>query len=522
MVAQLIKIISIVSLLLLTSCFMVGPDYIEPTKRVAQHWVEPGKTVHETPIHNAYWWKVFHDPTLSCLINLGYRNSYNLQIAATRVLKARALLAQSVGSLYPQKQNFLSNLTYQRIGGQEFQFVLPPSFTTALLGMSANWELDFWGKYRRKILSDDAGFLSSYAAYDSALVSLTADIASTYISIRTDEELIKVIEKNIKIQETSYNIAKTRYEEGETNQLDLQFAKTELYKTKASLPRVRADLQRSKDKLGVLLGETPDKVNNLIAKSYGIPKAPTEVAVGIPMESINYRPDVYESRLKAIAQLEGIGAVKATLFPAFSLSGTFGFSSNDINNSSLSELFNWANRMAFVGPSVLWPILNYGQLTNMVRQQDAAFQEALLSYLQVVLTAQQEIQDNITGFIQSKKAVSEYKVASQASTKATGISIIRYKEGETDFTSVIIAQNIQLNVQKALTEAEGDVPNALVMLYRSLGGGWQIRGCNDIVANEIKQEMARRTYWGNLLKQKNHIPPRTKRDRLAELYLPNW
>ncbi len=522
MVMQLLNMFSIVSLLFLTSCFMVGPDYKEPSKRVAKHWVQPGKTVHETPTRNAYWWKAFHDPTLSCLINLGYRNSYNIQIAAIRVLKARALLAQSTGKLYPQKQDFGANLMYQRIGGQEFQFVLPPSFVTAMYGLSASWELDFWGKYKRKILSDNAGFLSSYAAYDSALVSLTGDIATTYISIRTYEELAKVIEYNIKVQETSYNIANTRYLEGETNQLDVQFAKTELYKTRAMLPSVLADLQRSKDKLGVLLGETPDKVNNLIAKSYGIPKAPDDVAVGIPCESITFRPDVYESRLKAIAQLEGIGAVKANLFPAFSLTGSFGFSANDINNSSLSELFNWSSRMAIVGPTVLWPIFNYGQITNMVRQQDAAFQEALLSYLQIVLNAQQEIQDNITGFIQAKKAVVEYKVATQAAVKSTDISMIRYKEGETDFTAVLLAQNIQLSVQKSLTQAKGDVPTALVMLYRSLGGGWQIRGSNDIVANEIKKEMASRTYWGSLLEQKNHVPPKTKRDKFEELYLPSW
>lgn len=522
MVGQYLKVVLVAVFLGLGSCFMVGPDYKEPSKRIAKQWVNPGKTVHPTPIRNGYWWKAFHDPTLSCLINLGYRNNYNLQIAATRVLKARALLAQSVGNLYPQQQKILSNLTYQRIGGQQFQFVLPPSFTTAMSAVSASWEIDFWGKYKRKILSDNAGFLSYYAAYDGALVSLTADIAATYINIRTYEELQKVIEDNIKVQETSFKIADTRYTAGETNQLDLQFAKTELYKTKAALPTILTDLQRSKDRLGVLLGVTPDAVAKLIAKSYGIPKAPANIAVGIPLQAINFRPDVYEARLKAISQLEGIGAIKANLYPAFSLSGTFGFSANDINNSSLGELFNWSNRMAFVGPTVLWSIFNYGQITNMVRQQDAAFQEALLSYLQTVLTAQQEIQDNITSYVQSKKALDEYNIANKAALKSTNISLVRYKEGETDFTAVLLAQSMQLSVQKSLTQAMGNVPASVVMLYRSLGGGWQIRGSNDIVANEIKQEMARRTYWGNLLTQQNHIPPKTKSARLKELYLPNW
>lgn len=501
---------------------MVGPDYKEPEKRVAQHWVNTDKLVNEKPINNKNWWELFHDPTLICLINLGYRNNISLQSVATRVLKSRAMLAQSVGKLYPQQQDFLANMTYQRIGGQYLQFVLPPSFTSATMGLSAGWELDFWGKYRRKILSNDASFLASYAAYDNALVTLTADIATAYINIRTTEELINVTEKNIKAQENALRISKTRYKEGETNLLDVEFANTELYKTKADVPKFKADLQKYKDLLAVLLGVTPDKVNDLIAKSYGIPKAPLTVAVGIPVNAINKRPDVYEARLKAVAQLEGIGAVKATLFPALSLTGIFGFASNDINNSSLSEIFNWANRMAFVGPTLSWPLLNYGQLTNAVRQQDAAFQESLLNYLNLVLQVQQEVQDNLTGFIESKKIANDYAIANNSAVKSVNISLVRYKEGEASFIPVLEAERLQLMVQTSLTQAKGNIPKLMVALYRSLGGGWQIRGSNDIVANEVKSAMAARTNWGSLLEQKNHIPPRSKSKQLEELYLPNW
>ncbi|OGV34609.1 MAG: transporter [Legionellales bacterium RIFCSPHIGHO2_12_FULL_35_11] len=522
MVAQILKFLVLALLFSLNSCLLVGPDYKEPAKKVAEHWSLEDKSVREAPINNANWWEQFKDPTLSCLMKQGYHNNINLQAVAARVLKARAILAQSVGKLYPQKQDMTGNLIYQKIGGQDLQFVLPPSFTTAVLGASAAWEMDFWGKYRRQVLANNASFLSSYAAYDNALVSLTADIATTYINIRTTEELISVTKKNIAIQDIGLRIAEARYKEGETNLLDVDLAKTELYKTKASLPNLMANLKRYKDLLGVLVGTTPDQVDKLIVKSYGIPKSPKNIAVGIPHEALARRPDVYDARLRAIAQLHGIGATKAQLFPALSLSGTFAFSSNDINGSSLAEIFNWSSRMALAGPSFSWPLLNYGRITNAVRQQDAAFEVSLLDYQNTVLKAQQEVQDNITNFVETEKSAINLNVSNNAAIQATDISIIRYREGESDFTPVLDSERQQLAVQRSLTSAKGDIPKAVVALYRSLGGGWQIRGCNDIVSNQVKLEMAKRINWGNLLKQENHQPPRTQKKQIEELYLPNW
>ena len=142
--------------------------------------------------------------------------------------------------------------------------------------------------------------------------------------------------------------------------------------------------------------------------------------------------------------------------------------------------------------------------------------------MNLVLKAQQEVQDNITQLIESKHSEQYLSTANQAATKATQLAIIRYREGESDFTPVLDAERQQLSVQKSLTTAQGEIPKALVALYRSLGGGWQIRQCNDIVPESVKKEMAARTNWGNLLQQKNHQPPKTKLDQLEAIYLPNW
>ncbi len=519
---MIIRILAVILCLFLSACLKVGPNYQEPTTQIASHWLNDSSKIKKSPINNASWWNVFQDPTLTALIHYGYQHNLSLQSTAVKVLQTRAQLAQTVGNLYPQQQALTSNYTYNRLGGQSLQTILPSSFDTALLGLSASWEIDFWGKYRRAIAANDAAFLASFAAYDHALVTLTADIATTYMNIRTSEELIRITQQNIKVQAMALNIAKARFQAGETSLLDVQQSQTELSQTQAILPQYTNDLQHQKDTLAVLLGITPDKVDSFLIKKHGIPKAPLSVAVGIPKEALAQRPDIAEARLKAIAQSEAIGAVKANLYPSFSLLGTFAFASNNISGSSVGDLFNWQNFTITTGPSLTWPILNYGQISNAVRAQDALFQQSVLNYMNLVLQAQQEVQDNITQLIESNKTEQFLTTANTSAIKATQLALIRYREGESDYTAVLDSERQQLQVQTSLTNAKGDIPKALIALYRALGGGWQLRQGNDIVPHAIKKEMAARSAWGNLLNKQNHEPPRTKAQQTKERYLPNW
>lgn len=518
----MLKFLTIPACLLLSACMMVGPNYKEPKKQVAPHWPKKDASVKESSLINAKWWNVFHDPVLTSLIHRGYENNLSLQSAGVKVLQARAQLAQSTGQLYPQQQALLGNYTYNRLGGTQLQSILPQSFDTALFGFTSTWEVDFWGKYRRAIQSKNAAFLASFAAYDNALVTLTADIASTYIKIRTIESKIKVTKANIEVQRIGLKIAKARHGAGQTGLVDVEQAQAELSETQASLPSLVNDLQRQQDALAVLLGTVPNGANDLLRKNHGIPRAPMTVAVGIPREILVRRPDIFQAREEAIAQSEAIGATKANLFPALSLAGTFVFSSNSIGSNSVNDLFQWANRSITAGPSMNWPVLNYGQITNAVRAQDAVFQQAVLNYMNLVLKAQQEVQDNISGYIEAKKAELYLVQANRAARATFKLTLIRYKEGETDFTPVLNAEQQLLRIQTSLVNAQGDIPQALVALYRALGGGWQIRDGNDIVPKEIKEEMAKRTNWGSLLKQENHAPALTKKQEFKQLYLPRW
>lgn len=508
--------------LALSACMMVGPNYKEPKKNVAKHWLPHNQAVNESPMKNVMWWNIFHDKNLTALIQQGYQNNLSLQSAGVRVLQTRAQLAQSVGELYPQQQALIGSYDYNRIGGGSLQSILPSSFNTASLGFSTNWEIDFWGKYRRAIQSNDASFLASLAAYDHALVTLTADIANTYINIRTQQTLIQVTQENIALQKMSLQLTQSRFNAGQTSLLDVEQAKTELSETEATLPPLISQLQRQKDILAVLLGTIPNNIDRLLQKNRGIPQAPHKIAIGIPRETLARRPDIHQARLEAIAQSEAIGATKANLFPSFSLAGTFAFAANSISPNKISDIFNWSNRTATAGPGVNWPLFNYGQITNAVRAQDAAFQQALLNYLNLVLKAQQEVQDNITAYIEARKTTTYLKNSVASAKKSTKLALIRYREGESIYTTVLDAERQQLRVQTSLVNAQGDLAKAFIDLYRSLGGGWQIRKDHDIVPNAIKTDMRTRTNWGQLLETENHQPPTTAWQKFTQLYLPNW
>jgi NodT family efflux transporter outer membrane factor (OMF) lipoprotein len=526
-------VVATLPLFLFSSCTMVGPDYKRPDVDVASQWKTENKNVKSAPVQDADWWKSFNDPILTSLIETGYRDNLSVQSAAVKVLQYRAQLAESVGDLYPQSQSLSANYIQQTIGsGNTLSTLIPSRFETASATISPAWEIDFWGKYRRAIQSNDASFFSSMAAYDQALVTLTSDIATNYVAIRMYEEQIAVTEDNIYLQKDSLRIARARFEAGQVSLLDVEQALTQLYQTESSLPPIRINLQKEKDALAVLLGTTPDKVDKLLKTEVQsrnkhkiinkIPIAPSTVAVGIPKDLLRQRPDVHQAELDAIAQSEGIGAVKAQLYPALSLSGSFGFASNNIPPSEMSNIFSWNNRTVSIGPSLSLPLLNYGQITNQVRAQDAIFQQAILNYQNVVLTAQKEVQDGIVSYVESQKTLQALKLANDAAIRSTQLSIIRYKAGESDYTTVLDAEQQQLSVQMSLAGAQADIPEGLISLYKALGGGWQIRKGHTIVPETLKEGMSKRTNWGNLLKEPNNGIPTNKTEQIEETWLPNW
>ena len=536
--------------LIFSGCVKVGPNFSPPAAEVSSNWLEASdQRVKTEPANYRTWWEVFNDDALNRVIDTAYRQNISLKIAAVRVLEARALLGIAVGHLYPQQQQASGAVTYNRISSFGIAAAASPSaaaaaaagtssssassasssstassgsqnsFWTDQYGLNASWEIDFWGKYGRAVESADATLRANLADYDSALVSLTADAATSYMQIRTLQKRLEIARQNVETQAASLQLAEARFQGGATSERDVEQAKTLLFNTKAGIPLLEAQLRQAIDALSVLLGMPPANLEEILGSPSGIPTAPVDVAIGIPAELLRRRPDVRSAEFQAAAQSAQIGVAKSQLYPAFSLSGSFGFSASDILGSKLSDIASWKARTAQVGPSFQWNILNYGQITNNVRVQDARFQELLLTYQNTVLTAQREVEDSLAGFLRSQENADYLGQSAEAAKKSLDLATIQYQYGSTDFTTVLTAQQALLTAQDSLATALGNISANLVGIYRALGGGWQIREGHDILSPEIKEAMSKRTNWDCLLTPAAYIPPPSP---LPDVRKPDW
>jgi NodT family efflux transporter outer membrane factor (OMF) lipoprotein len=499
-----------VALALSAASCKIGPNYATPAAKVAGHWREtPAVTNQAYSAAEEYWWHNFNDPVLDKLIEAAFRSNLSLQVAGVRILEARAKLNKSIGNLFPQQQAVSGQLNYLRLSdGIENSIPgIDRNYFSDQVLFAASWEIDFWGKYRRAIESDRAAYLGAIASYDDALVTLIGDVANSYVNIRTLEERIRVATNNVALERESLRIATARFNGGETSERDVQQAATQLAQTESQVPLLEEAVIQNKDGLALLLGETPDQIDRHLAGPSRIPTAPLMVAAGIPRDLLRRRPDVRAAGLAAASQCALIGVAKAAMYPSFSLAGQFGFTGNNEANNSLSDIFNWESRALSAGAGFTFPIFNYGRLMNQVRVQDAQFQAAVLSYQNTVLSAQREVEDGLAAFANQQRSAAFLDQASAAARRSTELAMIQYKGGQTDYTTVVNAEQSQLAVENSLASTRGNVVLGIISVYRALGGGWQIREGHDILSDEVKAEMARRTDWGRLLEPGRHLPP---------------
>jgi NodT family efflux transporter outer membrane factor (OMF) lipoprotein len=487
---------------------LVGPDFSAPTAPAADKWLEAGNPSVETR-NQEYrdWWAVFHDPVLNRLIEIAYNQNLTLVDAGTRVLEARAQLGVAIGEFYPQVQQGRGSVTYIRPSHSDttqFPGSVTRNFWRDSLALTVNWELDFWGKFRRAIESADAAYLASIANYDYVLVTLLGNVATTYIGIRTLQTQIDIARDNVVKQKKALAIARARYEGGTATKLDVYQAENVLGQTESTIPQLTIQLNQGFNALAVLLGMPPQPMEPLLRGSSGIPVPPKTVAVGIPADLVRRRPDIRAAELAAMAQSAQIGIAESNLYPAFSLTGTFGTAAANVPQSrlvqnKLKRVFEGRGITFAFGPAFTWNIFNYGQITNQVRVEDAALQTLLVDYQNAVLTAQQQVENGLTSFLQGREQVDYLRESVAAANAALGLAILQYNLGTRDFTTVLTAEQNLYTAQNDLAIAEGGVSTGLASVYQALGGGWQIRADNEFVPAATAEEMRNRTNWGDLL-----------------------
>jgi NodT family efflux transporter outer membrane factor (OMF) lipoprotein len=501
--------------LLMGGCAMVGPDYVKPTPPEPDNWLETEDPQLESKEADfSQWWTVFNDPVLNTLVESAYRQNLSLQIAGLRVLQARAQLGIAFGFQYPQQQYWGGEATVNQVAKNAPNAAFSDRYyANYYTSFDAVWELDVWGKFRRAVQTGVADLETAIADYDDILVTLTADVARTYLGIRTNEERLEVARQNVEIQKRSLEIADVRFKAGAVTELDVTQARSLLRSTEAQIPEFESNIRRAKNALATLLGKLPGEVDAMLGGPGLIPKVPAEVAVGIPAELLRRRPDIRSAERQMAAQSAQIGFAKADLFPHFSLFGSLGLQASSYvgdssNNSNFSDLFKKDSITYFAGGGFQWDILNYGRITNKVRVEDARFQGLVINYENTVLRAAQEVEDAIISFLRTQDSVEYLADAVKASKRSVDLSMIQYREGLTDYQRVLDTQRFLSEQQDQLVSTTGAVDVALVGMYKALGGGWELRKGNEFVPKNIIEEMEQRTDWGNLLSPEEYeVPP---------------
>ncbi len=487
--------------LVLSGCTTLGPDFEPPEATVEETWLEQEQPVVQTvQADYSQWWTVFNDPVLNGLIDKAYQQNLPLQVAGLRILEARAQLAIAVGNQYPQLQQAAGALSRSRLSENQPNFnpAIDKNFWQANAGFDAAWELDFWGRFRRGVESAAANMGSQVASYDSALVSLSAEVARVYSSIRTLQEGLAVARANAAIQQRGYEIADVRFRAGAVSELDPAQALTQLRDTQAQIPTLEGRIRQAKNALNILLGMPPQDLSALLGEG-PIPAPPATLAVGMPADLLRRRPDIRQAELQAAAQSALIGVAESELYPRLSLVGSIGFVSSDTGQSDLGDLFKSDSLAYGFGPSFSWPVFNYGRLKNNVRVQDARFEQLLTNYRNTVLEAAREVEDGLAGFLAARSTTEYLRDSVNAAQRAVDLSMIQYREGAVDFQRVLDSQQRLLSAQDAYTRSRGEIVTNLVATYKALGGGWEVRAEQDFLPESTEQRMRHRTDWGELM-----------------------
>jgi NodT family efflux transporter outer membrane factor (OMF) lipoprotein len=509
---------SVLGLLVAPLACQVGPDFKKPEAPVIPKWSgsEDPRIATQTAA-DSLWWKEFNDAALDRLVDLAYHQNLPLQIAGLRIVEARAQLGVISGKQFPQLQVLAGGASADGVTKTVADYTgLDRNFFSYNVGFDAVWELDFWGKYSRGVEAEAANLMATVADYYYSIVSLNAEVARTYTVLRTFEVLIDQTRENVAVQEEGLHIAQSRFKNGATSELDVSQATTLLESTRASIPQLQTSAQQARNALSTLVGQTTGSIDTLLEGDKAIPRAPAKVAISVPAEMLRRRPDIRSAELLAAAQGARIGVAKAELYPSFSLFGSIGFQAMSSGSGS-HNLLSPESLVYSVGPRISFPLFNYGRLENNVRVHDARFQELLVGYRNTVLKAAQEVEDALTGFLNSQESMRLEQGSVMAAQRSQEIALVQYREGAVDYQRVLDAQRSLLQEQNSLAQAGSSVATNVIALYKALGGGWEFSKGQPFVPASTQKEMTERTSWGDILSEpskpetKENPPPPAKR-----------
>jgi outer membrane protein, multidrug efflux system len=445
----------------------VGPRYKRPAIDVPtahRGMADNADKTQTASLADTKWWELFQDQQLQQLIRSALAQNYDVRIAATRILEAQAQLGITRANQFPTASVGASAITQRNPA----QSILPRASngSAGQLSVSAAWELDFWGKFRSATEAARANLLASEWAKQQVVSTLVSDVATAYFQLRELDLELEISQQTLVSRRDSLKLTQLLADHGATSMLDVRQAEQLVYTAAEQVPDLQRRIAQQENLLSTLLGNNPGEIPRGL-KLTEQPHAP-QVPAGLPSALLDRRPDIRQAEEQLVAFNAQIGVAKAAYFPQITLTGDGGYSS-----PALTNLFSGPAGFFALGGSLVQPIFAGGRIRSGVRLSEAQKEEAVLIYRQTILRAFQDVSDSLVGYSKDQEFRQQQELLTRAAQDAAHLSDVRYKGGAASYLEVLTNQTNYFTAELNLAQAQVNELNALVQLYRSLGGGWQ-------------------------------------------------
>ena len=458
---------AVVVCLFFTGC-AVGPDYSRPPVSIPDNYRGLQGTPTPESLADVAWWEVFKDPVLQELTREALRNNYDLRTAAARVEEARSQIGVARSFLYPQV-GFNGGGSVQqvsRLSEPPQSFGASRTFQNWAAGFGMVWEMDVFGRVRREAEAASAVYFASEMDRRGVMIILIADIAQFYFTLRELDLELEISRRTLRVNDETVAYYQRRLDGGVSNQLELDQAIANRARTAAVIPDLERRIAIQENLISFLQGRNPGAIprGTVLTDQYQPPAIPT----GLPSALLERRPDVQSAEQLLVAANANIGAAKALFFPNFSLSAALGSNSHELSNIVDRRTAIWS-----VSGGLFQPIFQGWRIFWNYEGTKARFDQALAQYEKAAQNGFREVADSLVNIEKLKDVRFELEISVQALANAARLSRLRYDTGLANYLEILIADQQLFDQELLLARARGDQINAVVQLYRALGGGWQ-------------------------------------------------
>jgi multidrug efflux system outer membrane protein len=458
---------ALLSAALLVSGCTVGPNYKRPAVAVPTSYrgVAPDETAQAdtAALGDQKWWDIFQDEQLRTLIRTALQQNYDLRIAASRVLEAQARFGITRADQFP---TLSAGAGIGDVRTSQSKFLPAFETSTGQVSLSAAWELDFWGKFRRATEAARANLLASEWARQEVVSTLVANVAAAYFQLRALDLELEISKRTRDSRQESLRLTRVLANGGATSLLDVRQAEQLLFTASAEIPALEQQIEQQENFLSILLGQNPGDISR--GQTLTEQRQPPQVPPGLPSSLLERRPDIRQVEEQLVAANAEIGVARAAYFPQIVLSGSGGFQS-----SALTNLFSGPAGAWSFGASLAQPIFTGGRLRSGVRLAEAQQQTAALFYQQSIQGAFRSVSDALVAYRKTREFRAQQELLFQSAEDAARLSHMRYTGGATGYLEVLTNETNAFSAELGLAQARLNELLALVQLYEALGGGWQ-------------------------------------------------